>query len=203
MPDTSPETPPTVEVTDPRSLRGLAHPVRLALLGLLRREGPLTATEAGARLGESPASCSFHLRQLAKYGLVEEAGGGSGRRRPWRATALSTSVPPVLSDPELRAAADHFASVVAGRYHATTIEYLERRHSEPVDWQRATGLGDTFLHITAAELARLGEEISALLAPYAARVHDPGLRPQGARHVTFIQVAIPEGPTEGWSTEAR
>ncbi|HYZ52738.1 MAG TPA: helix-turn-helix domain-containing protein [Streptosporangiaceae bacterium] len=66
-------------LTDPRALRALAHPIRVSLVGLLRREGPLTATQAGAMLGESPASCSFHLRQLAKYGLVEEAGGGRGR----------------------------------------------------------------------------------------------------------------------------
>jgi DNA-binding transcriptional ArsR family regulator len=195
------DVPSTVEVTDPRSLRGLAHPVRLALIGLLRREGPLTATQAGERIAESPASCSFHLRQLAKYGLVEEAGGGPGRRRPWRATAHSTSWPSVPSGSEQIAAAAHLSAVVAGRYHEATIEYLERRHSEPVDWQRAGGIGDTFLCLTAAELARLDEEVSALLAPYAARVHDAALRPQGARHVTFIQVAIPEGPADGWSAE--
>jgi predicted ArsR family transcriptional regulator len=195
--------PSTVEVTDPRSLRGLAHPVRLALIGLLRREGPLTATQAGERLGESPASCSFHLRQLAKYGLVEEAGGGPGRRRPWRATAHSTSWPSVPSDPEQMAAAAHLSAVVAGRYHEATIEYLERRHAEPVDWQRAGGIGDTFLFMTAAELARLDEEVSALLAPYAARVHAPELRPHGARLVTLIQVAIPEGPGDGWPAGPR
>ena len=66
-------------MTDPRALRALAHPLRLSLLGMLRTEGPLTATRAGELLGESSASCSFHLRQLAKYGLVEEAGGGRGR----------------------------------------------------------------------------------------------------------------------------
>src|SRR4051794_27237968 len=87
-----PQTPKgTVQLTDPRALRALAHPTRLQLVGLLRQEGPLTATQAGERLGESPASCSFHLRQLAKWGLVEEAGGGRGRERPWRATARYTS----------------------------------------------------------------------------------------------------------------
>jgi predicted transcriptional regulator len=81
MPD---ETRRTVKrLTDPRALRALAHPLRISLVGLLRREGPLTATRAGGLLGESSASCSFHLRQLAKYGLVEEAGGGKGRERPW------------------------------------------------------------------------------------------------------------------------
>src|SRR3954467_10413411 len=79
----------TIELTDPRALRAVAHPVRLELIGLLRREGPLTATAAGALIGESPANCSFHLRQLAKYGLVEEAGGGRGRERPWRGAAVS------------------------------------------------------------------------------------------------------------------
>ena len=60
------------ELTDPRALRAYAHPIRMALLSLLRREGPHTATEAAAVIGESVASCSFHLRQLAKYGLIEE-----------------------------------------------------------------------------------------------------------------------------------
>src|SRR5690242_1483248 len=93
-------------LTDPRALRALAHPIRLSLVGLLRREGPLTATRAGELLGESSASCSFHLRQLAKYGLVEEAGGGTGRERPWRATTQFTAWPDVAENPELAAATD-------------------------------------------------------------------------------------------------
>src|SRR6202034_1371981 len=77
-------------LTDARALRAYAHPVRMKLVGLLRTEGPLTATRAGELLGESSGTCSFHLRQLAKYGLVEEAGGGTGRQKPWRATTTST-----------------------------------------------------------------------------------------------------------------
>src|SRR6202035_2055218 len=82
-------------LTDPRALPALAHPTRLSLIGLLRRDSPMTATRAGQLLGESSDSCSFHLRQLAKYGLVEEAGGGHGRQRPGRATAQFTSWPDV------------------------------------------------------------------------------------------------------------
>src|ERR1700760_1666023 len=81
------------QLTDPRALRALAHPTRLALAGLLRRDGPLTATRAGELLGQSSASASFHLRQLAKYGLVEEAGGRPGREQPWRAPPLFTNRP--------------------------------------------------------------------------------------------------------------
>jgi predicted transcriptional regulator len=72
-------------ITDPKALRALAHPIRMSLIGLLRTEGPLTATKAAELLGESSATTSFHLRQLAKYGMAEEAAGGNGRERPWQA----------------------------------------------------------------------------------------------------------------------
>src|SRR5207247_1324602 len=65
-------------------LRALSHPTRLALLEALDLNGPLTATEAGELVGESPSSCSFHLRTLARYGYVEGAEGGRGRQRPWK-----------------------------------------------------------------------------------------------------------------------
>src|SRR6516162_11056846 len=112
-------------MTDPRALRALAHPLRLSLLGLLRIEGPLTATRAGELLGESSASCSFHLRQLAKYGLVEEAGGGRGRERPWRATTMFTDVPTITDSPELDAASGLFRSIVAERYYEKMVSWLE------------------------------------------------------------------------------
>ena len=70
------------EITDARTLRALSHPVRLALIEQLTIGGPMTATEVGELIGESPTTCSFHLRQLAKYGFVEEAGGGKGGPGP-------------------------------------------------------------------------------------------------------------------------
>lgn len=70
----------TVQVSDIRTLRALAHPLRNRLLGLLRLEGPSTATLLGARVGESSGWTSYHLRQLATYGFVEEVQGrGAGR----------------------------------------------------------------------------------------------------------------------------
>src|SRR3954447_2036414 len=83
-----------MELTDPRAMRALAHPVRMALIGLLRREGPMTATQAAERLGESSGTCSFHFRQLAKYGFCEEAGGGRGREKPWRGAAAGAGWAP-------------------------------------------------------------------------------------------------------------
>ena len=75
---------PQLDLNDPKAMRALAHPLRWALLEALGHAGTLTATQASEMLGESPANCAFHLRTLAKYGFVEEAGGGKGRERPWR-----------------------------------------------------------------------------------------------------------------------
>ncbi len=61
-----------------------AHPVRAALLELIRREGVVTATDAARELGGSTGLYSFHLRQLARYGVIEEAPAPRGRVRPWR-----------------------------------------------------------------------------------------------------------------------
>src|SRR6266566_680104 len=93
------------KLTDPRTMRAVAHPVRIALLEALATEGPLTATQAGELIGESPTTCSFHLRQLAKYGFIEEAGGGKGRARPWRMTTIGLSVT-AREDPESQLAED-------------------------------------------------------------------------------------------------
>ena len=181
-------------MTDPRALRALAHPLRLSLLTLLRTEGPLTATQAGELLGESSASCSFHLRQLAKYGLAEEAGGGRGRERPWRATAMFTDVPAIADSPELAAASGLFRSIVAERYYEQMMAWLEARADEPAEWQQAALMSDVLLYLTPAELTELGEQVDGLLDRYLDRMTRPELRPPGARPVSHIQFAAPLQP---------
>lgn len=182
----------SIEIRDPRALRALAHPRRIDLLGLLRREGPQTATQAAKRLGESSASTSYHLRQLARYGLVEEAGTGHGRERPWRATALHTSWPNVAPTPELAAAAEELERLVARRQFESLIRWLSGRRSQPEAWQQAAAFGDTVLHLTADELAELRTALEHLAEPYLDRLVDPGSRPPGARPVVFLQLAFPE-----------
>jgi predicted ArsR family transcriptional regulator len=183
----------TVELTDPRALRALAHPVRLTLVSLLRREGPLTATQAGERIGESATTCSFHLRQLARYGLVEEAGGGRGRERPWRATATATSWPNVAATPEQAAASELLSSVVAARYHERTLRWLAERADDTSEWQEAAQFGDDVLYVTAGELQELGRGIDELVEQFRERQQHAELRPEGAREVTLIRLAFPTG----------
>ena len=106
------------KLDDPKAMRAMAHPIRLALLEALADAGTLTATEAGERVGESPANASFHLRQLAKYGFVEEAEGGTGRKRPWKLGHLGMRFTDVQEDPETATAARALDRVLRDRYLA-------------------------------------------------------------------------------------
>ncbi|MEU1625132.1 helix-turn-helix domain-containing protein [Streptomyces sp. NPDC020096] len=181
----------TIHLTDPRALRAYAHPTRMALVGLLRREGPLTATRAAALTGESVASCSYHLRMLAKYGLVETAEGGQGREKPWRATARFTNWPNFSEDPAVAEASDALSLAVVERYFELMTARLEARRSDTREWREAEQLSDVLLYLTAAELTELGERMNELLEPYADRLADPDCRPDGARLITLIRAAIP------------
>jgi DNA-binding transcriptional ArsR family regulator len=184
-------------LTDPMALRALAHPLRIELVGLLRVQGPMTATRAAQLLGESSGSTSFHLRQLAKYGLVEDAGGGRGRERPWRATAMFTGWPDVADSPELAAAGGLLRSVIAERYFEWLMDWLEVRDSEPAEWQRAAQFGDTFLYLTAEELESLGHELQAMMDRFLDRLTKPELRPPGARRVAYLHLAFPDPQSRG------
>ncbi len=186
-----PDVPRTIELTDPRALRAIAHPIRMRLIGLLRREGPLTATRAGQLLGESSGTCSFHLRQLAKYGMVEEAGGGQGREKPWRATAMSTSWPALPETPEATAATQLLNTVVADRYLALMREWIAASPDEPAQWREAAEIADSILYATAGELAQLVQDRRALVEPYSERVGRPEIRPPDARPISVLHVAVP------------
>jgi DNA-binding transcriptional ArsR family regulator len=181
----------SLKLTDPRALRALAHPVRLELMTELRRGGPLTATQAGECIGESPASCSFHLRQLAKYGLVEEAGGGRGRERPWRATAITTEWAPQGKSREADAASAMLSRVVIERYFQQTLEWLERRSREDPKWVGAASMNDAIIYMTPAELRELDAKVRDFLKPYLDRLDDPAPPAADARPVSVIALAFP------------
>src|ERR1700684_1608688 len=96
-----------VQLTDPRMMRALAHPARMAIWQHLGLEGPATATECAAIAGLSPSACSYHLRTLARYGVVEEdlAHSADGRGRPWRGRIIAFNVPSGAGTPAVRDAA--------------------------------------------------------------------------------------------------
>ncbi|MCM2428455.1 winged helix-turn-helix domain-containing protein [Streptomyces sp. RKAG337] len=179
-----------IQLTDPRALRAYAHPTRMMLTGLLRREGPFTATRAAELTGESVASCSYHLRVLAKFGLVEEAEGGHGRQKPWRATARFTDWPGYSDDPAVAEAADALTVAVAENYFQKMTKALETRRELSRAWQEAEQFGDRWLHLTPEELVALGAKVDELLETFADRDTDPALRPDGAERVSFLRIAF-------------
>lgn len=182
---------PPREITDARALRAMAHSVRLALLEALTDAGELTATEAAERVGESPSSCSFHLRQLAKYGFVEEAERGPGRRRPWRRTFVSMRWSPVHEDRETAAAAETLSDVLLGRYLDRVRRAAARRHLEPPEWLGVTGHSEFLLYVTPDELRALDDEVTAVLRRFQERLTDLGARPEDSRPIEVLLFAHP------------
>jgi DNA-binding transcriptional ArsR family regulator len=182
------------EVTDPRTLRALAHPVRIALLEALWLDGPMTATEVGERIGESPTTCSFHLRQLAKYNFVEEAGGGKGRARPWRMTAMGIQLS-AHDDPEVEVASNALARLFRERQLERYRTWLESQATYPKEWRSAAGESEFLFYLTSAELEELRAELLAMLLPKSReRFLDPAKRPAGSVPVEMLIFTYPIAP---------
>ncbi|WP_240661970.1 helix-turn-helix domain-containing protein [Streptomyces sp. WAC 06738] len=187
--------PDRIDLTDARALRAYAHPTRMELVGLLRRHGPLTATRAAELTGESVAGCSYHLRMLAKYGLVEQSGGGRGREKPWRATARTTHWEAAYDDPAATEAVGDLTMAQVDAYVRKLGAALAVRHRLPRAWQAAEYSGDWSLYLTPEELAGLTEEMTRLLSRYDDRFEDPARRPEGARLVSLLRLAFVDPPT--------
>jgi DNA-binding transcriptional ArsR family regulator len=183
------------QITDARTLRALAHPVRIALIEELTVGGPLTATEVGERIGESPTTCSFHLRQLAKYGLVEEAGGGRGRARPWRMSAVGFHINAPRGDADSEVAATVLARMFLDRSLSRYRTWRDTRHTYPEQWRDATTDSTYLFHVTADELNEFKEELHRFLMDrYWERLDDPSRRPPGAAPVEMVVIAYPVSP---------
>jgi hypothetical protein len=183
-------------ITDARTLRALAHPVRIALFEELAIGGAMTATEVGERIGESATTCSFHLRQLAKYGFVEEAGGGTGRSRPWRLATLGMSFAPG-GDPEAQIASDAVTRMFRERQFARYQQWRTTKASYPPEWREAATDSEYLSYLTAPELEQLTNEVHEVLMRWSlleGRLEDPSRRPPGSVPVETLLLAHPIAP---------
>ncbi|MGY1682559.1 helix-turn-helix domain-containing protein [Geodermatophilus sp. SYSU D01176] len=167
---------PTIDVHDPRVLRALAHPLRNALLGLLRSEGPSTASKLGQRLGESSGSTSYHLRRLAALGFVEEVPGeGTARERWWRARHRSTrwQTDDVVEQPGGREVVEEFTHLSLSTQRRLLAAHAEQREHLDPEWRDATSLNDWALHLSPTAARELTEELDAVLQRWRADREDP------------------------------
>ena len=129
--------PPRRKVRDVEILRALAHPLRDALLRYLMAAGPHTASECADAVGSTASNCSWHLRQLAKFGLVEATDGGDGRQRPWRATAVGLDFGEFADDPATRAAQLAVFGTSLAEEQKLTQRFLERIDELDAEWRGA------------------------------------------------------------------
>lgn len=183
-------SPKTRELNDPRELRAMTHPVRLSLLEALNLHEALTATEAGELIGESATTCSFHLRQLAKYGFVEEAGDAPGRRRPWKLASRKMQFSSASGDPEMGAASVALENLLVQRWFDSFSKWQVARTHYPKEWQEAANLTETLLHVTPSELGEIYAEIVGILQRFDDRT-DPSQRPAGSRPVQLVSLGFP------------
>jgi DNA-binding transcriptional ArsR family regulator len=168
------EQPPKLRRLDARALRGLAHPLRMQLLNALRQRGPATASQLATRLGESSGATSYHLRQLAAHGFVEDAPEhGKGRERWWRAVDEGVVFDNTEFDgagPEVRGAAEVFLQEIANTHARETSTWLGTRDHWSKAWTRASHMSDMSLRLTPELAGELGDKMLELMDSYRDRV---------------------------------
>jgi DNA-binding transcriptional ArsR family regulator len=168
--------------SDAAAVRALAHPLRLRLLDLLRFEGPSTATLLGRQVGESSGSTSYHLRQLARYGFIEEAPGRGGRERWWRFRHRR------LTLEGGGASGRQLLPELLSREAYALDRFLAQREVFP-EWDAGSFFTSLALRLTAAELVELREGLEELLGRFRrAEVEDP---PSDARPVRLLAFGYP------------
>ncbi|MET8979175.1 helix-turn-helix domain-containing protein [Streptomyces sp. NPDC004539] len=164
---------PQVRTIDARSLRGLAHPLRMRLLDSLRFGGPATASQLAEKLGESSGATSYHLRQLAEYGFIEDdPEQGKGRERWWKASHTGLVFGDDLltdPDPAVRGAADLYMHEVATKHTSELSTWLGNRASWPEEWNRTWDMSSTTLRLTPEQAQEFIADIHRVYEEYRVR----------------------------------
>jgi DNA-binding transcriptional ArsR family regulator len=177
-------------IHDPRSIRALAHPARMAIIDALATGEELTATECAELTGLSPSATAYHLKLLERYGVVEHAPARKdGRERPWRASDRRTQVELDASTPAGAAATAAVGLAFLDSSRALAEEFISAGSEEPAKWRDVTSLSNTDLWLTVEETRAVTAALAAVLESYRGR----GLarRPDGSRRVRVMNLVSP------------
>ncbi len=179
-----------IVLSDPRAIRALAHPARLAIIEALLAGDELTATECASLTGLSPSATSYHLKALQRWGIVEAGRPrADGRDRPWKATGHSIAV---SSDaPRTVLAETAVLEVFLDRNRALATDFLEHQADEPAQWRDTMELGNSDYWLTPGELGEVSAALRRVLEPYEQRRR--GSRPDGSRRVRIARLIVPRG----------
>ena len=178
-----------IVLSDPRAIRALAHPARLAIIEALFSGDELTATECAALTGLSPSATSYHLKALERWGIVEAGQPrADGRDRPWKAKGRSIEVSSQVPRGTVLAESAVLETFL-DRNRALVGEFLDHQASEPPEWRDAAELASSDYWLTAEELAEVSQALRSVLQPYADRRR--GSRPDKSRRVRVMRLIVP------------
>jgi DNA-binding transcriptional ArsR family regulator len=178
-------------VGDADALQALAHPVRLDVLNYLMSQGPATASVCARAVGDSPSNCSYHLRVLARYGLVEADQSADGRKRPWRAKVTGFSIEE--AEPGTAAARGGAALLAASVQLDQRLarEYLARRDRVAAQWRAADAYATYTLRATPRELSELVAKLDELIRPLIAAT-----RTDASKQAALVHLSLQAFPRE-------
>jgi DNA-binding transcriptional ArsR family regulator len=170
-----------MDITDPKAMRALAHPLRIRLLEVVATHGPITAARASGYVDESPSNCSFHLRTLAQHGYIERASGATGRDRPWQITDITQHLDRNQAGPDAQMA----AMALGDQIQSWEFERMRAGRHLPVPdaWKGHLFEVGSTLFLTPEEADAFSESYRQLIAPYLGRITDPAQRPKDAAPV--------------------
>lgn len=180
-----------VTLDDPAVIDALSHPVRLDVLGYLMSAGPATASVCARAVGDSPSNCSYHLRMLAKHGLVEQDTSTDGRERPWRATITGFGVDTSPEDGADASAVAAMAGASLQLDHQLAREHLRTRDSLPPQWRDLDAHVRYGLRVTPAELRQIVDAIDAVVRPYIGATRDDAPPDADLAHVALLAFPRP------------
>ena len=178
---------------DPIAIRALAHPLRHSIMSIIGRLGRATTADVARELGISHGLASHHLRQLAKYGFVEQVAGKDHRERPWRMVATSYNWTGARATPEGSSAVEVLEQFFAEQALDDFLDWQQRRARWPEAWRAAAGVGQSGVYLTLAELTELTDAFDALILRYVNErpIDDVASRPAGSVPVSFTLFAVP------------
>jgi DNA-binding transcriptional ArsR family regulator len=181
--------PETIHLRDPKEMRALAHPARMAIIDALASGDELTATECAAITGLSPSATAYHLKFLERHHFAERAPARSdGRERPWRETPR-TRVDLDASTAAGAAAASAVALAYFDRTRVVAENFMQSAHEEPKEWQDVPTLNSADLWLTLEETREISAALQAVVEPYRGRVLAD--RPDGSRRVRVTSLVVP------------
>lgn len=181
---------------DVNAMKSFAHPLRLRLFELLEELGPSTATQLSGRVGENTGSTSYHLRELARHGMIEVAEGmGKGKEKYWRVTpgGFGYGTPEDAADSETLGVIRVLLQDLVRQRGAELERWLAEEAGTPREWVEASGLSRRSLRLTTEESIAMRDAVMEVIEPYRVVSDERGPDHPGTARVIVHFDVFPTG----------